>query len=222
MKSGWKSVVIICFIMLFVACQKQQHEKQGKRAQQSPSKIVKDEIQEFLDNKGWILEEETPTEEGANLIYVREVTKPSDEGGEPLVTKWRKEVKENLEGQIILLSIHVNDKPLYYFEWYDSGNLKNKVKYDSSGNVIENMQFYEDGSKFQEWFFTGKSKTVKTWNNDGSLTQEDVLDAKGKYVSSKRWYDDGTLKYEGTFKDGKPMIRKFYKPDGSLEKKVFQ
>ncbi|MBN2383657.1 hypothetical protein JXQ70_12355 [bacterium] len=204
----FKTMLLLVGICVLVGCSKQAPDSVTKPTVPIPTP---DPERASLQNQTWELQAENE-EYGSEGLTATTYTSSTNQA---IV----RQVIKNSQGTIVREIITVEGIPRFDITYDDTGAIASIVKSAPSGLSSE-VSYYPNGQKKAEWTTQQNGERIgQGWNKAGKLITEDHLD-KGKYISAKRWYDNGVLRYEATFKNGRPQLRIFYKPDGTVEKKV--
>jgi len=200
-------LVIVC-VCLCLLCSCTSQAPSGKKAGPGPIEEMQSEAPVKIEGE-WIKSTTEQLETGKKVIFVNSL----DE-------HFRQEVVEDEEGRVIRRTLLNEFGPLKTTDFYENGLVKSETTYEG-GRIVKNVAYFPDTKIREESNLQpDKTKIIHTWNEEGQLVQEDVLDEKNKYISAKRWYADGVLQYEASFNKGAPLMRTWYKPDGTVEKRV--
>ncbi|OEK07597.1 hypothetical protein A8C32_17525 [Flavivirga aquatica] len=104
---------------------------------------------------------------------------------------------------------------------YENEKLKSKIEYLGGRKHGYEKQWYDDGTKFMERYYSKgfKTGTHKAWWHNGILKFEYHFNNKGEYHGSvKEWYKTGQLFRKFNYKKGKEVgSQRLWKIDGAIK-----
>ena len=160
---------------------------------------------------------------------VTKVTAPSFTGNtnEPIVNENDNTLNYYDDNGRLIKKEQITTKSFSLFEYYPSGNLKEKSEYDFQGNLEARFELYENGEymsissyqigvikRYTEFNISGN--TIRSQEYENGMLRTDTIYKDSSSLTKERvtvYNEDGSLDHYIVYEDDRTV---FYHPDGTI------